>query len=178
MFLKVTKDANLPTRATKFSAGVDVYANEDCVIGAGETAVVRLGIRIDIQKIDEHVLKGIPYGYEASLIDKTNEFMKSHFMSLKIKRNLKVKGLISHSAVIDLDFEDELKMIIHNPIIDENFNDCVGEFGSARDTFIESRYKIKKGDKIGQLLLMEHKSFLFGIESEEERTGGFGSTGD
>jgi len=31
--------------------------------------------------------------------------------------------------------------------------------------------------KIGQLTLLEHKSYLFGIESEDERDGGFGSTG-
>lgn len=33
------------------------------------------------------------------------------------------------------------------------------------------------GDKIGQIILLEHKAYLFGIESDVERNGGFGSTG-
>jgi len=36
--------------------------------------------------------------------------------------------------------------------------------------------QIKKGDKIAQILLKEHKGYLLGIETEEERVGGFGST--
>ena len=35
---------------------------------------------------------------------------------------------------------------------------------------------MKKGDKIAQCTLLEHKSYLFGIESEEVRVGGIGST--
>ena len=35
---------------------------------------------------------------------------------------------------------------------------------------------IKKGDRVAQITLLEQKSYLFGIESEEERNGGFGST--
>ena len=38
-------------------------------------------------------------------------------------------------------------------------------------------FKIKKGDKIAQITLLEHKSHLFGIDTDEERKGGFGSTG-
>jgi len=37
--------------------------------------------------------------------------------------------------------------------------------------------QIKKGDKIAQITLLEHKSYLFGVESDVERSGGFGSTG-
>lgn len=52
-------------------------------------------------------------------------------------------------------------MIIHNPLV---LKDNKG-------------YVIKKGDRIGQITLIEHKSYLFGIETEDERVGGFGSTG-
>jgi dUTPase len=37
-------------------------------------------------------------------------------------------------------------------------------------------FYIHKGDKIAQIMLCPHKTYLFGIESEDERTGGFGST--
>lgn len=41
-----------------------------------------------------------------------------------------------------------------------------------------SKYKIKRGDKIAQIMLCEHKTSLLGIESEEDRRGGYGSTGN
>ena len=56
-----------------------------------------------------------------------------------------------------INWEDcEIKIILHN---------------SRREQF-----KIKKGDKIAQILLKEHKTWFFGIENNNERIGGFGST--
>lgn len=45
------------------------------------------------------------------------------------------------------------------------------------NNFNENFYTIKKGDKIAQIMMCEHKTHWFGIESEAERKGGFGSTG-
>ena len=39
-------------------------------------------------------------------------------------------------------------------------------------------YTVRKGDKIGQLIIHQHTTKLFGIESEDVRTAGFGSTGE
>jgi len=36
MFKKVTEDAILPTRGSKYAARVDVHANEDVIIESGE----------------------------------------------------------------------------------------------------------------------------------------------
>ena len=36
---------------------------------------------------------------------------------------------------------------------------------------------IKKGDKVVQISLEQHKTHMFGIRSDDERIGGFGSTG-
>ena len=47
MFKKLTLDAILPKRQTRFSAGFDVFANEDKVIAAGQTELIGLGIAID-----------------------------------------------------------------------------------------------------------------------------------
>ena len=64
----------------------------------------------------------------------------------------------------------EIKMIIHNPLIAKDLDDAI---------YIDDikPYIIKKGDKIGQITLLEHKSYLFGVESDVVRDGGFGSTG-
>ena len=48
MFKKLTADAILPKRQTRFSAGYDVFANEDKVIAAGQTELIGLGIAIDL----------------------------------------------------------------------------------------------------------------------------------
>ena len=45
---KVFKDGKLPTKGSKYSAAVDLYAREDVVVGAGETVLVPLGVCIDL----------------------------------------------------------------------------------------------------------------------------------
>jgi len=45
---KVVNKGKMPTRATKYSAAVDLYANEDVVIGG-------LGVCIDIQKFTSDI---------------------------------------------------------------------------------------------------------------------------
>ena len=56
-----------------------------------------------------------------------------------------------------LDYQDEIKIRLHNPNND--------------------KYHIVKGNRIAQITLLEHKSYLFGIDTEDERVGGFGSSG-
>jgi len=85
---------------------------------------------------------------------------------------LRAKGLIAGTGVIDLDFKNEVMIIIHNPIT--GFNDkkeptCICSSNATS-------YRINKGEKIAQIMLCEHKSYLMGYESETERVGGFGST--
>jgi len=194
MFKKVTEDAILPTRGSKYSACVDVYANEDVAIGAGETKLVGLGISIDEDFIKHKIATSL--GYEkwfninqinvnrerkSHLLNRLYGFLKSHYIQLMLRSSLGKKGLILPNGVgvIDLDYKDEIKMIIHNPILDIDENGVrFGVSSYSNDNVQSPKYEIKKGDKIGQLALLEHKSYLFGIESEDERNGGFGSTGE
>lgn len=74
----------------------------------------------------------------------------------------------------------EIKMVISNPI-------RYGEMPFNGDPMIVQKemiytnppFQIKKGDKIGQLILKRHEGYLMPIEytKDEERNGGFGSTG-
>jgi len=184
MFKKVTEDAILPTRGSKYAACVDVYANEDVVIEAGETKLVGLGVSIDLEKIYKNwfFMTEQEVGSTASW----NHFLESHYLQLSLRSSLGKKGLIMPHGigVVDLDYKDEIKMIIHNPIcaVYQDFEDDVFSFKllethnySAANK--EVRYTINKNDKIGQITLLEHKSYLFGIDTDEERVGGFGSTG-
>lgn len=174
---KIVNSGKLPTKGSKYSACVDVYANETIIIGAGETVMIGLGIAID----DELLVKSIPMKRYAMAFDETlhaeseqyykdviHNFMESHYLQLMLRSSLGKSGLMLPNGVgiIDLDYKDEIKMIIHNPIDYVTFHN---------EDY--SQYTINKGDRIGQITLLEHKAYLFGIESEDERVGGFGSSG-
>lgn len=172
---KVLDKVCQPTRATKYSAMVDLYAREDVVIGAGGTVIVPLGIKIDtdffiyeIGKIDVSAGGFVSAPDNASEI--INNFLKSHFLELHPRSSLRAKGLIIGVGVIDLDYPDEIGLIVHNPI--KKIDTLIRFFGLG---FVRN-YTIKRGDKVAQCTLVAHKGFLLGIESDIERTGGFGST--
>jgi len=128
----------LPQRATMLSAGFDVFSNEDIVIDASETKIIGLGIQLD---------------QSVRLLE--------YYFELHPRSSLRAKGLGGGVGIIDIDFKDEIKMIITNP--------------SDR----QERYTIKKGDKIGQLILKRHDGNLMPMEYTQqiERNGGFGSSG-
>ena len=157
---KVLDGATAPTRATKYSAMVDLYAREDVVIGAGETKIVPLGVKIDrgwfpnMYPIDIENMERCMY-----------DFYSRHFLELHPRSSLRAKGLIIGVGVIDLDYPDEIGLIVHNPIANDIKHNSNGD------------YTINKGDKVAQCTLMEHKGYLLGIESDTERVSGFGSTG-
>jgi len=171
MFKKIREDAIMPTRGSKYSACVDVYANEDVVIGAGETKLIGIGIAIDldgiVMSINQHECNGNK--------DCVDWFLKTMYLQLMLRSSLGKKGLILPNGVgvIDLDYKDEIKMIVHNPLVTAYFGE-----GNRLEIGLYDKYEIKKGDRIGQITLLEHKSYLFGIDTKDERDGGFGSTGE
>jgi dUTPase len=176
---KVLDEVCEPRRGTKYSAYVDLFAREDVVIGAGETKVVKLGVKLDLEKIKENWIKksGLifePIEAKKSLIEfGFNHFLKSHYLEVALRSSLAVKGLIIANGIgiIDLDYPDEIGLIVHNPIsLDDAFY-----ASQNRSTF---GFKISKGDKVAQCTLKEHKGFLMGYESVVVRDGGFGSTGN
>ncbi len=205
--LKVLKGCKKPTRGTQFSAGIDLYARENIVIGAGETAIVPLGVKIDLKKvIDSTVHLHREYynrtgNFECFKDWFDNLFMKSHVLKLHIRSSLAVKhGLViaNGTGIIDMDYNKQIGIIIHNPIspkADENMckiflmpqeglnkGMSIDEIQKiqvdfSREHCHELVYIIKAGDKVAQIILEEHKGYLFGIDSEVVRDGGFGSTG-
>jgi dUTPase len=179
---KVLKEGCEPTRGSKYSACVDLYAAENVVIGAGETKLVGLGVAID-PNFFVYAISGVHVDAGGRVINVGNsksfvDFMNSHYLQLMLRSSIGKKGLILPNGVgiIDLDYKDEIKMIIHNPAkligLGNGFHRpyLIGAEGT-------NTYDIKKGDKIAQITLIEHKSALFGIDTDEERNGGFGSTG-
>lgn len=84
------------------------------------------------------------------------------------------KRATKYSACIDLDYPNEIGLILHNPIKTRIVNPYPA--GCYTDVYFP-QIKLSKGDKIAQAMLMEHKSYLMGYESDVVRNSGFGSTG-
>lgn len=150
-----------PTKGSKYSACVDLYANEDVTIGAGETKIIPLGVCLDEDNFPIYV---------------TNNKHKL-YLQLEPRSSLRVKGLIADTGIIDIDFVNkEIGIIVHNPlsVLSANYD----YYGEIKTLEFNKPYYVKKGDRIAQIMLCEHKTSLLGIESEEERQGGYGSTGN
>ena len=172
---KVLVEGCEPTKGSRFSAAVDLYASEDVVIGAGETAMVGLGVCIDEEKLYSMIFAHYPdldYEYTNEAIE---QFMHSHYLQLEHRSSLRVSGLVAGTGIIDLDYKNEIKIIIHNPVKAPKYSADV--FGTAYDMTDYKPLKLSKGQKIAQILLKEHKTYLMGIETSTTRNGGFGSTG-
>jgi deoxyuridine 5'-triphosphate nucleotidohydrolase len=141
----------LPTASTAHSAGFDVRSTKKIEVFPGDTVMVPTGVFIDQEIISNSNLFGF------------SDFASSHYFALHIRSGLAAKGLMLANGVgvIDLDYEDEICALIHNP------------FGHDKQKF-----SINVGDRIGQLVLAYHGGRLLDdFRKESARSGGFGSTG-
>lgn len=178
---KILDEVCTPRRGTKYSAYVDLFAREDITIRAGETKIVKLGVKIDLDMLEKQYLQSlnkkifnenISSSEYLRLIGLLEPFRKSHYLEVALRSSLGVKGLIIANGIgiIDLDYPDEIGLIVHNPIQRlQNFQ------GGYCEVYPDIFY-INKGDKVAQCTLKEHKGYLIGYETETLRTGGFGST--
>lgn len=169
---KILDEVCTPKRGTKYSAYVDLFAREDITIGAGETKIVKLGVKIDL---DSLYRSWYFYTEQNNISGSWEMYLKSHYLEVALRSSLGVKGLIISNGIgiIDLDYPDEIGLIVHNPI-DQNF---ISDYIANNKNYGKySSFKISKGDKVAQCTLKEHKGYLMGYETETLRTGGFGST--
>ena len=169
---KVLKDYCHPVRGTKYSAYVDLFSAEDYIIGAGETEVIKLGVKIDFDKLYK---SWYFYTEQNNISGSWDMYLRSHYLEVALRSSLGVKGLIiaNGTGKVDLDYPDEIGLIVHNPI---NLN-FICDYLANNDYKKYSNFKIKKGDKVAQCTITPHEGYLMGYETETLRTGGFGSTG-
>lgn len=186
---KILDGVCTPKRGTKYSAYVDLFAREDITIGAGETKIVKLGVKIDtdfflyeIGKVN--VTAGGIIESDDDCSKAINDFLKSHYLEISLRSSLGVKGLIiaNGTGKVDLDYPDEIGIIIHNPVTEYTITwwiDRLAKLVGLHTNFNKdniANYHIKKGDKVAQCTIAPHKGYLMGYETETLRTGGFGST--
>lgn len=169
---KILDEVCIPKRGTKYSAYVDLFAREDVTIGAGETKIVKLGVKLDL---DSLYRSWYFYTEQNNISGSWEMFLKSHYLEVALRSSLGVKGLIiaNGTGKVDLDYPDEIGLIVHNPI---NLN-FICDYLANNDYKKYSNFKIKKGDKVAQCTIVPHEGYLMGYESDAIREGGFGSTG-
>jgi len=85
----VSEDAKMPTRATDGSAGLDLYACQSAVIGAGKRNLVDTGVSI-----------AIPHGYVGLIWPRSGLALK--------------KGLDVGAGVIDSDYRNVIGVLLFN----------------------------------------------------------------
>ena len=154
--LKVIDDCCTPTKGTKYSACVDLRSRIDVKVECGKTTFIPLGVKIDEQceRIKE-------------------DWYKSNFyLDLKPRSSIRAKGLIVGSGVIDLDYPDEICLIVYKPLSFIAILKLLVSFGKWK-TYTE----FQKCERIAQLMVKAHFTEHLGVESQTERTGGVGSTG-
>ena len=156
---KCREDAKLPAYAHDGDAGMDLYAAEEVTIEPGKSALVPVGIKM-----------AIPYGYEVQIRPRSG---------VSLKTPLRIPNA---PGTIDCGYRDEVNVIVYNASIchDEGIDaelltlDCKG--------CIHRIYKIRKGDRIAQMVVakVEYCSFKETDNVKaigQDRGGGFGSSG-
>jgi dUTPase len=184
---KILDEVCNPTKGSRYSACIDLYAREDITINAGETKIVPLGVKIDL----EHIKKENNFWYISEDREKLFDdeewyyFLDSHYFELNPRSSLPLKtGLIiaNGTGIIDIDYEDEIGIILHNPITEHHITWWVDQilnklgWDKKYNQCNKANQLIKKGDKIAQIKLMKHQNWWIDIASTKDRHGGFGST--
>jgi len=100
---------------------------------------------------------------------------EKYYLELHPRSSLRAKGVGGGIGIIDIDYRDEIKIVLSNQITDVVSTE-EGVYYNGVDNY--SAYQIKRGDKIGQLILKRHEGYLLPAQYtlNAQRTGGFGST--
>lgn len=106
---KVIEGGFEPVRSTKYSAYVDLFAKEDAIIGAGETKIVKLGVKLDLDKLYR---SWYFYTEQNNIPGSWDMFLRSHYLEIALRSSLGVKGLIISNGIgiIDLDYISHCKL--------------------------------------------------------------------
>lgn len=160
-FKKLSKDATEPERG-RLDAGYDIFAAETVILEPQEKAKIRTDIAVNI-----------PEGYVGLLTSRSGVSSKTH--------------LVIETGKIDAGFQGNMRINIKNDsqdfVIDSDvYQDIEGKVHYTNKTLDAGTYKINKGDKLAQLVIVpiwtpELKEVEEFSTKSERGTDGFGSTG-
>jgi len=149
--------AKLPEYARPGDAGMDIFAAEDVVIRPGETVIVPTGLKV-----------AIPENYELQVRPRSGI---SYRTPLRIANS---------PGTIDSGYRDEIGIIMQNISNKNCSGDEIYTLESSGNRM--GTYKIKRGDRIAQIVLQRVPRMKFTLVDSvkdigTDRGGGFGSTG-
>lgn len=176
---KLLENGVLPKIKTKFSSSADLCSRIDISIRPGETAIIPLGVTIDLEEVKKCFIEDIkekdkkakmpPYS-NVALEEMWESFQKSNYFALKIRSSLSFHlNIANGEGEIDIDYPKEIGLIVHNPLrLKEGVNEI--DF----DKVVE----IKAGMPVAQIKLVPHHNYLLSnkYRTDEVRVGGYGST--
>jgi dUTP pyrophosphatase len=147
--------AVLPKYARPGDAGMDVFASEDLLLPPGATGLIRTGLKF-----------AIPEGYEIQVRPRSG-----------ISLNTPLR-LANAPGTIDSGFRGEFCVILTNTSATSSNE----PYAADQKGNLQGAYRIRKGDRIAQIILAEAPVMVFEeVESIDviggDRKGGFGSTG-
>ena len=148
------KEVELPKYAKNGDAGMDIRAAEDIIINPGETVVVPTGLKV-----------AIPTGYEIQVRPRSG-----------VSLNTPLR-IVNTPGTIDSGYRDEIGIIVHNSSKSGTNEYFISEKGNKQGS-----YRIKRGDRVAQIVLNEVPTIKWKEMSDISREGinrggGFGSSG-
>ena len=156
---RLSKDAKIPTQATKGDAGYDLYAVRDVVIAPLSRAVVSTAIQVEI-----------PEGYYGRIAPRSGLAVKN--------------GIDVLAGVVDCGYRGELGVVLVNlsTPTSMNFKSLSKQQVAHQGLFGDSNaFKIKQGDRVAQLIIEKCHEVEWeeveNLESSEREDGKFGSSG-
>ena len=173
----LSDNATVPTRAYGVSAGLDIYAAETLVIEPQEKILLATAISVDI-----------PEGYVGLLTSRSGVSSKTHLVVETGKIDAGYNGHMKVNVKNDeqrLPWKDE----INNNELEKGYDtlmyDIQGKKLENNNPFgvvTGRKYKINKGDKIAQLVIVPIVTPEVNVVEEfdgksERDTKGFGSSG-
>lgn len=158
---------NLPERKTKGSAGYDIEAIEDIVIPSKTKILCELNKKLKDREYSLDELNNLTKGYRPTIV-RTG-------LKVKISEDYVCVLVMRSSAGLKywLDLANEVA-IIDSDYYNNEDND--GEMGFIFENNLPVDIKIKKGDIIGQALIIKRENTSNDKVLDKIRTGGYGST--
>lgn len=162
----LSENATMPTRANATDAGYDIYAAETVILEPQEKAIIKTDLAVNI-----------PKGYVGLLTSRSGVSSKTH--------------LVIETGKIDAGFQGNMKINIKNDDLPRIPNLRQAKYKDLENNYVETNgketyrigtYKIKKGDKLAQLVIVPiwtpelEEVAEFDIQSTRGENG-FGSTG-
>ncbi len=159
VFIELSEGAVMPTYANEGDAGMDVYALEDIIIPPMDTKIIPTGIKV-----------AVPDGYEIQVRPRSG---------ISYKTPLRISN---SPGTIDAKYRGDVGVIITNTSVPEKNILQLEEYLIDEKGNKQGTYKIRKGDRIAQIVLQEVPKIKFNKidnikDIEGDRNGGFGSTG-